>query len=320
MSLDFNLIDLRLFMYIAKHNSITKGAASCHMSTPAASVRMRNFENSLGTKLLERTRNGVLLTQAGQALLPHAHLILDQVSALNAHLKGYAEGTKGQIRIVANNLTISETLPMVLRHYMKLHPDISVDVRPKLNSEVIQAVRDNLADFGLFGGEFDSEGLETLVYLKDRFVVIASCEHPLAELDSVHLARALDYDIICLPEYSSVHAFVRHVIDEKRLFPRMSVFVENYDALFCMIEANVGIGLIPECAARRYARSGAIKIIPVSDARAARDLSVCFRSFEDLPAFAKDFLDVLVEVTGGAPIAWDQGSDPSAGARASAGR
>jgi DNA-binding transcriptional LysR family regulator len=100
----------------------------------------------------------------------------------------------------------------------------------------------------------------------------------------------------------------------------MGVFVENYDALFCMIEANVGIGLIPECAARRYARSGTIKIIPVSDAKAARDLSVCFRSFDDLPAFARDFLDVLVEVSGGPPIAWEQGPDSSAGARASAAR
>lgn len=311
MSLDSSLIDLRLFMCISKHKSITKGAASCNISTPAASIRIRNLENSLGTKLLERTRNGVLLTQAGQALLPHALQILDQVSALNAHLRSYAEGAKGQIRIVGNNLTISETLPSVMRHFMKLHPDISIDVRTKLNSEVIRAVSDNLADFGLFGGELDAEGLETIVYLKDRLVVIASCEHPLAELNSVPLAQALDYDIVGLPEHSSVHAFLRQVIEEKRLSPRMSVFVENYDALFCMIEANVGIGLIPECAARRYARIGSIKIVPVSDAAAARDLSVCFRRLDDMPWFARDFLDVLVEVTGGSTTSSDRGSERS---------
>lgn len=260
---------------------------------------MRKFENSLGTKLFERTRSGMLLTHAGQALLPYARLILEQVNALNAHLKGYADGTKGQIRIAANNLTIGETLPAVLRHFMKLHPDISIDVRPKLNSEVIRAVRDNLADFGLFAGEFDSEGLETLVYLRDRFVVTASIEHPLAKFDTIRLSQVLDHEIISLPEYSSVHAYMRHITDEKRLFPRMSVFVENLDAMFCMIQANVGVGLMPECAARRYAANGTIKVIPITDVSSARDLSVCFRSSDEMPAFAKDFLDVLVEVNGG---------------------
>ena len=293
----YDLTDLRLFVNVANQNSITRGAAASHISTPAASVRVRNLENALGTRLLERTRNGVSPTLAGQALLRHAYLMLEQVVALNADLRSFAEGNKGHLRMVANSSTMSETLPPMLGRYMKLHPNTSVDLRPRLNKEVPRAVSDNAADIGLYGGELHVEGLQTIRYLEDRFILITSTDHPLANRKSLVLAEALDYDFIGFPEYSSAYAFMSCAVDEKQLAGKISISVDNYDTMFRMIEANVGIGVAPESAARRYARNASIGIIPLSDEAAVHHASVCARNFDDLPEIAKQFLDILLAAT-----------------------
>ncbi len=65
----FDFADLRLFICIAQENSLTRGAERVHMSLPAASTRIKNLEESLGTKLLYRASNGVTLTPPGQVML-----------------------------------------------------------------------------------------------------------------------------------------------------------------------------------------------------------------------------------------------------------
>jgi len=71
-AMHFDLIDLRLFVNISEQNSLTGGAERSHMSLPAASARIKNLEDSFGTRLLHRTGQGVTLTPPGQALLHHA--------------------------------------------------------------------------------------------------------------------------------------------------------------------------------------------------------------------------------------------------------
>jgi len=62
-----------------------------------------------------------------------------------------------------------------------------------------------------------------------------------------------------------------------------------------MIEAGVGVGVLPESAARRHARSMAIRLVPLSDPWAVRSMQICVRSLDELPNFARDLVDLLTE-------------------------
>ena len=76
MNLDFDLVDIALFINIAETNSLTHGAERSYLSVPAASTRIKNIEDRLGLKLLYRTRLGVDLTPAGETFLFHGRLII----------------------------------------------------------------------------------------------------------------------------------------------------------------------------------------------------------------------------------------------------
>jgi DNA-binding transcriptional LysR family regulator len=290
---DPDLIDLRLFICIAETNSLTRGAERVNISAPAASVRIRNLEDRFGTKLLDRTNHGVTLTPSGQAFLHRARLVSEQLLSLRDDIKEYALGLKGHLRITANPTGMAESLPSVLRLYMTAHPQIKIDLRERMSSDVVRAVSDGTADIGLVGSPLRTETLEVVPYLSDRLVLVTSKQHPLAGLPSVKLADTLDFDFIGMPENSAIHGLLLSVAEPRSKHIKTNVWVSDSDAFCRMVEADIGVGITSERAAHRHALVGAIKIIPLEDKSAQRDLSICARSFAQLPAFAKDFVDML---------------------------
>ena len=106
----FDLIDLRLYLHVLDAGNITAGASRSHLSLAAASARIRAMEAALGVECLERGRRGVTPTAAGQALARHARLLLQQAEHLQQDLAEYANGVKGQVRLLCNT-TVPQRIP-----------------------------------------------------------------------------------------------------------------------------------------------------------------------------------------------------------------
>jgi DNA-binding transcriptional LysR family regulator len=294
MAIHFDLVDLRLMVHIAEANSLTKGAEASHISLPAASTRIKNLEESIGTKLLYRTSQGVTLTPPGQALVHHARTVLGQLEHLRGDLQEYAKGVKGHLRVFANTTALGEYLPPVLRSYLLSHPDVNIDLRERLSNDIIRAVSEGQTDIGIVAGQVRTENLQTIPYRSDRLVLVVPHKHPLATSMQVAFADTLDHDHIGLHEASALHSFLRHVCDQLHRPLRLRIQVGNFEAACRMIEAAVGIAILPESAAGRHAQTMAISIVPLSDPWAMREMQICVRSLDALPVFARDLVDLLV--------------------------
>jgi DNA-binding transcriptional LysR family regulator len=83
MAIHFDLTDLRLFVYIAEENSLTRAAVRAHMSLPAASIRIKNLEESIGARLINRDSQGITLRPPGLTLLHHARSLNLKILRLN---------------------------------------------------------------------------------------------------------------------------------------------------------------------------------------------------------------------------------------------
>src|SRR6185436_16286000 len=107
----FDLTDLQLYRHVVEAGSITGGAERQHLALAAASTRIRQMEEALGTALLERARAGVRPTPAGRTLLHHARLLLQQSERMRGELAEYTGGLRGQIRLLSNTNALTEFLP-----------------------------------------------------------------------------------------------------------------------------------------------------------------------------------------------------------------
>src|SRR5207344_638176 len=124
--IQFDLIDVRLFVNVADMNSLTRGAERSNMTPPSASLRIKNIEDRLHTRLLLRSNRGVTLTPAGKAFLHYGRLMLVDAQQLQDHLREYAKGTRGQVCLLANTTAVAEFLPDLLVPFLAKHPDVSV--------------------------------------------------------------------------------------------------------------------------------------------------------------------------------------------------
>ena len=295
MSLHFDLVDLRLMVRIAEANSLTKGAKASHISLPAASSRIKSLEESIGTKLLNRTSKGVTLTPPGQAFVHHARMVLGQIQHLRGDLQEYARGVKGHLRVFANTTALGEYLPPVLRRYLLSHPDVNIDLQERLSHDIIRAVTDGQTDIGIVAGQVRTENLETIPYRSDRLALVVPLSHMLAQKEAVDFAETLEFDHVGLQESSALQAFLRQVCDQLHRPLKQRIQVGNFEAACRMVEANVGVAILPESVAHRHAQTMGIATVPLSDLWAFRSMQICVRSLAALPMFARELVDLLVQ-------------------------
>jgi DNA-binding transcriptional LysR family regulator len=294
MAMHFDLVDLRLMVRIAEANSLTRGAEASHMSLPAASTRVKNLEESIGAKLLYRTSQGVTLTPPGQAFVHHARLVLGQLEHLRGDLQSFAKGIKGHLRVFANTTALGEFLPPVLRTYLRTHPDVNIDLRERLSHDIVRAVTEGQTDIGIVAGAVRTENLETIPYRQDTLILVVPQGHALAGGGPVAFADTLELDHVGLHEASAIHGFLRQACDRIHRVLPTRIEVGNFEAACRMVEAGVGVSILPGSAARRHAQTMAIDTVALSDDWSLREMQICLRSLQALPAFARDLVDLLV--------------------------
>jgi DNA-binding transcriptional LysR family regulator len=289
----FDLVDLRLIVRVAELNSLTRSAESSHISLAAASTRIKNLEESVGAKLLYRSSQGMTLTQPGKTFVRHAMVVLGQIENMRGDMQEYADGIKGQLRIFSNTTALCEFLPPVLGRYLQSHPDININLREMLSHDIVRAVLDGHADIGVVAGTVNTENLEIIPYRSDQLVLVVPANHPLAKRPSVSFIETLSLVHVGLHEASALHAFLRQICDRMHSELQLRIQVGNFQAACRMIEAQAGVGILPASAVHLHAMSMAIHIVPLEDAWADRQLHVCVRNLEAMPAFARDLVAML---------------------------
>jgi DNA-binding transcriptional LysR family regulator len=291
----FDLTDLRLFLHVVEAGSITHGAERMHLAVAAASMRIRNMEMTLGTSLLHRERQGVHPTEAGRTLLHHARVLLQQAERMRGDLAEYADGLRGQVRLMSNTNALTEFLPEPLSAFLAAHPQVNIDLEERLSDEIVAAVAEGTADVGIVAGTVEVAGLEALPFRVDRFVLVVAPNHPLSTAERIAFAEALDFDFVGLDRASALQRFLSEKADRIGRRLKLRVQLRSFDAVCRLVECNVGIGIVPATTAERHAKTMSLHRIELLDEWAVRKLTICVRRLSDLPIYARELVRHLAE-------------------------
>jgi DNA-binding transcriptional LysR family regulator len=289
----FDFVDLRLFLHVAEAASITHGAARSHLALASASARIRGMEVTLGVPLLERQRRGVRLTPAGHALAHHARAVLQQLERMRGELGDYARGFKAHIRLLSNTAGLSEFLPDVLAAFLTAHPNIDVDLEERPSYQIVAAVAEGVADIGIVADTVDLGQLETFRFREDTLVLVVPKAHGLARRREISLRETLGEEFIGLGGRSALQDHLgQHAIRAGAPF-KLRVRVGSFDAICQMVARGAGLGIVSVTAAKRCRRSMPIRLVPLTDPWAVRQLMICIRRFAELPAHARRLVEHL---------------------------
>ncbi len=291
----FDLTDLRLFVTVAEERNLRRGAERACLSLAAASLRIKQLEASVGTKLLYRRPQGVELNPAGEAMLHHARRVLMEVDHLRSEIKEFSAGAKGHVRIFANTTSISGALPAALAGFLASHPGVSIDLHERLSEEIVMAVRELSADIGLVAGSVDTSDLDVRDFVGDELVLVVPHGHALAERDAIPFVETLDEPHISLPEGSALAGFLPPLA---RAAGRQLVFriqVASFESICLLVEAGAGVGIIPKSSALRHQQTMHLKVVHLTDAWAPRQVKIVSARQSPLPRLASALLEHLAQ-------------------------
>ncbi|ARU88575.1 LysR family transcriptional regulator [Pseudomonas sp. M30-35] len=290
----FDLPDLRLFIHIAESPSLTQGARRAFLSPAAASARIKSLEAQLDSRLLYRDSRGVELTRAGERLLHHARLIMRQVDYLKSEFADYGADAAGHIRIFANTTAVTEFLPEILAGFLAERPGVSVDLQERLSRDIVRGVLDGSTDMGIIAGPVEVSGLQVLHFSTDRLLLAVPKNHPLADKPRVTLRDTLEYQHIGLHEGSTLLSFLREHVEKLGKKLSLRIQVSSFEAICRMIEAGVGIGIIPESAASRHSRTMELTTIELDEPWTVRERSILVRDLDALPGSVRALIATLM--------------------------
>jgi len=169
--------DLQVFLSVAKHLNYTRAGEEVNLSQPSVSVRMRELERDLGSKLFEQLGKKIALTEAGQLLVPYATRIIAAMSDARQAIDELQGLERGLLRIGASTTPGMYLIPRIVAHFKRRYPKIEVHLAVKDTRQIEDGVIRNEFDFGFVGGHLAGDEVDVLPWMTDHLVLVVPSSH-----------------------------------------------------------------------------------------------------------------------------------------------
>lgn len=289
---------LRLFRAAVEERSLAGAAEREAIALSAASRRIAELEERLGTVLLRRHDRGVTPTAAGEALMTHLGGLFDLFDRIGADMDAFAAGERGHVRLHANMSAVSGFLPEALAGFLPAHPGIRLTLEERYTAEILRAVASGAADLGLVSGTLPAPGLHVTPWREDRLVVLLPEEHPLLARPSVGFADLDGVPFVGQSEETALQKLYRSRAAALGIALNERVNVSGFDSVRRMVEAGLGVAILPATAAQPYAAAMRIGLRPLEEPWAVRPLVIVTRAPDTLSAAARVLIAHLTRPPG----------------------
>jgi DNA-binding transcriptional LysR family regulator len=254
------LHQLRIFLAVAQTATLTRASKQLGLAQPSLSQQLARLEESVGTRLFDRARNRMELTDAGRVLLRHAQNILKEVSEAEAGLREFAAGKRSIIRIAGLNSVVKALLPDALKRCGGVRPALEVDIHEAAPAEVLEMLYSRQADIGLIGADSvaqSSIGFRQVPLIEDPYVFAVPRAVRLAAIKDLHgapesAARVLNSAIefnFGTPHTLRVQQWYQRVLPAHRIVAHC----RTYDVALELVRAGFGVCLVPAMTALELA-------------------------------------------------------------------
>lgn len=288
-------VSLRLFVSVIEEGTIAAAAKREHIAAAAVSKRLSELEELLDAQLLNRTNKGITATDAGLSLLFMARSALNNLNEIVVQMRDYSHGRRGSVHVLANISAVTQFMPALIKSFMDQYPLINIVLEEQQSLGITKAVAENRADVGIFTRLPHGADIEVFPFRTDRLVLLVPNGHPLAERPSIKFADTLDHEFVALRSGTHLNFQLIKAANDLGRSLKIRMEVASYDALCLMVQAGVGIGIMPQGSAGIYKMDGA-RVVTLDEEWASRELALCVRSREGLSMAAGLFVDHLLAV------------------------
>lgn len=281
---------MSLFKYQVLHTvvelgSLTKAAETLNLTQSGVSHALSSLESEFGFSLLKRDRSGVHLTSNGERVLKYVREILQgrerlyqEVAAINGFETGtVAIGTFTSISV--------QWLPGIIEHFQRRHPAINIRLFEGIYDDIGRWIADGTIDFGFMSSR-TAKAFDFVPLKKDRILCVLPDDHPLCAATTIFFEQIKDEDFI-IPKWGNADD-LRRILYQNIAAPKIKYETAEGPAIIAMVQAGLGIGLLPEMVLlRNHQNIRGVKL----EKSYHRTVGIAAQSLKNLSPAARHFVD-----------------------------
>ena len=292
MSKNFDLADLRAFLAVADDGSLRAAGEALHLSQSAVSRRLDKLEEALGVALFTRTTRKVVLTTIGRTFVHKARHVLHELDSALLGISDVAERLSGEITIACVPSAVGYFLPGVIKDFHARYPRIRIRLVDESSSEILLTVARGDADFGVTYIGTQEPDIEFEGLLEDTFVVACPRRHPLAKRSSLTWAELVEQEYVTIAQGSGNRFLIDQALLHTDKRPQWFCEVRHVPALLSLVEAGLGLGVVPRLA-MPYKNPSTMVSISLREPEISRSIGMIRRRGRALTPAAALFSEML---------------------------
>jgi DNA-binding transcriptional LysR family regulator len=292
-----DLDQLHTFLEIVRLKSFSKAAQTCYRTQPAISAQVRQLELELNTTLFERYGTRISLTVAGRILAEHAEQILALRRRVQDAINELEKVPRGELVIAANEATCIYVLPGVFAEFKKQFPNVQLLVDRSYGTRVVQAVLDNLADFGFTQLPVQEKKLQVVRIHSDEIKLLVPPGHRLAGQGRVMPADLLGEQLL-LPKTGTTRARLNTWLDSVQDELNVSMELDSTEMIKRFVMASLGLSFLAASHCLEEEAAGKLFCVPLGPEPMIRRVGLIYRKDKSLSKAALGFIQVTLDHAG----------------------
>lgn len=252
---------LEIILAVAQHGSLTAAAERLHLTQSALSHTVRKLEDQLGLAIWYREGRSLRPTQAGEYLLSVANRLLTQLAHTEEHLRQFAQGERGSLRIGMECYPCYQWLLKVVAPYLAQWPDVDVDVKQKFQFGGIDALLGYEIDLLVTPDPLYKPGLRFEPVFDYEQVLVVSRHHALATAEYIVPAQLSNEVLITYPVKVDRLDIYNQFLQPAGISPKRHKIIETTEIMLQMVASGRGVTALPRWLVEEYANE--MEIVPV---------------------------------------------------------
>lgn len=284
----------QVFYYTAKLGSLTKAAQQLGITQPAVSQSLKQLEQSLGVKLLERGARGVSLTTEGSLLFQYVEKGYEQILLGESRLFRMLNLELGELRIGASDMTLRFYLLPLLERFHESYPGIKVFVSNAPTPETLRSLQEGKIDFGVVSSPLViKKGMTQTPVREIEDIFVAGRKFIQYKNKTLDLQELERLPMVCLEKNTSTRKYMDEFLKEKQVVFEPEFELATSDMIVQFTLQNLGIGSVVRDFAKPHLEEGRLFELRFNNLIPKREICVVTSTINQMSTAAKNMLQLM---------------------------
>jgi DNA-binding transcriptional LysR family regulator len=289
--MNYTLHQLQVFLKITQTKSITIAAQELHLTQPAVSIQLKNFQNQFDIQLTEVIGRKLYVTDFGKEIALAAENIINEVYAINYKTHAFKGQLSGRLKLSVVS-TGKYVMPYYLSEFMRNNVEVELEMDVTNKSKVLKSLKNNEIDFALVSILPNDLAVESMLLMENKLFLVGN-KSIVINHDFNLLNYVSKHPLIYRELGSATRSSMETFLDKTGTIPDMKIQLTSNEAVKQSVIAGLGLSIMPLIGLKNELENGDVIIIPIKKLPIISSWRLIWMKGKKLSPVAKSYLDFI---------------------------